>query len=61
MLEFSPEDTHDLVLTKGVLIHLDPDELPKFTICSTGAVDRYICVAEYYNPTPVSCELSRPH
>ena len=25
MMEFSPEGTHDFVLTKGVLIHLDPD------------------------------------
>ena len=54
MLEFSPEDTHDLVLTKGVLIHLDPDELPGVYDLLHRSSGRYICVAEYYNPTPVS-------
>ena len=61
LLEFSPEGTHDFVLTKGVLIHLDPDELPKVYDLLHRSSGRYICVAEYYNPTPVSCELSRSH
>ena len=54
MLEFTPEETHDLVLTKGVLIHLDPDELPDVYDLLHRSSSRYICVAEYYNPTPVT-------
>lgn len=54
ILDFSPEGhEHDLALIKGVLIHINPD-------CLTQAYDilykssiRYICVAEYYNPSPV--------
>ena len=28
ILDFSPENLYDLVLTKGLLIHVYPDELP---------------------------------
>jgi pseudaminic acid biosynthesis-associated methylase len=54
LLEFSPEGTHDFVLTKGVLIHLDPNDLPRVYDLLHRSSGRYICVAEYYNPTPVS-------
>lgn len=54
LLEFSPKQAYDLVLTKGVLIHLNPDELPGAYELLYRTAKRYICLAEYYNPTPVA-------
>ncbi|MCI5190555.1 MAG: pseudaminic acid biosynthesis-associated methylase [Candidatus Electrothrix sp. AS4_5] len=44
----------DLVLIKGVLIHINPDELNAVYDKLVTACKRYLLVAEYYNPTPVS-------
>jgi spore coat polysaccharide biosynthesis protein SpsF len=54
ILDFSPEGTHDLVLSKGVLIHLDPDNLPGVYDLLHRSSSRYICLAEYYSPTPMT-------
>jgi pseudaminic acid biosynthesis-associated methylase len=54
ILDFSLEGTYDLVLSKGVLIHLDPDRLPDVYDLLYRCTARYICLAEYYNPTPVT-------
>lgn len=48
--------TWDLVLTKGVLIHQPPEELPRIYDMMYRASNRYIFIAEYYNPTPVEVE-----
>jgi spore coat polysaccharide biosynthesis protein SpsF len=56
ILEFAPDGQHDLVLIKGVLIHMNPDVLPQVYDLLHASSARYICVAEYYNPSPV--ELS---
>ncbi len=53
ILDFVPETKWDLVLVKGVLIHLDPGRLPDVYDLLYRASKRYICIAEYYNPTPV--------
>ena len=44
----------DLTFTVGVLIHIHPDNLPKVYENLYRNSKRYILVAEYYNPTPVS-------
>lgn len=54
MLDFSSPHTWDLVLIKGVLIHINPDELPSVYEKLANACRRYLLVAEYYNPTPVA-------
>ncbi len=54
ILEYDPKDKHDLAFIKGVLIHINPDELPTAYDRIYASSKRYICVAEYYNPTPVS-------
>jgi len=54
MLAFKPHRTYDLVLSKGVLIHLNPEELPQAYELMHRSTSRYICIAEYYNPTPVT-------
>lgn len=53
ILTFDPTETWDLVFTKGVLIHVNPVELPKIYQLLYKAAARYVAVAEYYNPQPV--------
>ncbi|TWU37669.1 hypothetical protein Q31b_44570 [Novipirellula aureliae] len=44
----------DLALIKGVLIHINPDSLPDVYDKLANASARYVVIAEYYNPSPVS-------
>lgn len=53
ILEFQPDYSRDLVLIKGVLIHINPDSLPDVYELLHRTSKRYICVAEYYNPSPL--------
>jgi spore coat polysaccharide biosynthesis protein SpsF len=53
LLEFEPEYPRDLALSKGVLIHLHPESLPEAYERIYRSCRRYVCLAEYYNPTPV--------
>ena len=54
IFDFSPNQTWDLVLIKGVLIHINPDELDKVYEKLVTSCGRYLLVAEYYNPSPVT-------
>ena len=54
ILDFWPSGEWDLVLIKGVLIHINPDELPLVYDRLVQSTSRYLLVAEYYNPTPVA-------
>jgi spore coat polysaccharide biosynthesis protein SpsF len=54
ILDFQPDLTWDLALIKGVLIHINPDELQAVYSKLFESANRYICVVEYFNPTPVS-------
>ena len=54
-----PLDTaqkHDLTFTKGVLIHIQPDELHAIYDNLYRLSRRYVVVCEYYNPSPVSID-----
>lgn len=53
ILNYKPESTYDLVLIKGVLIHINPQELHNVYERLYQSSHRYICIAEYYNPSPV--------
>ena len=53
ILDFVPARTWDLALIKGVLIHINPEALPTVYSLLYRSASRYICVIEYYNPTPV--------
>lgn len=44
----------DLVFTKTVLIHINPDRLSDVYDNLVRLSKRYVLVVEYYNPTPVS-------
>ena len=52
-LEFSSKRQYDLTFTAGVLIHINPEHLPSVYDLLYRASSRYICVAEYYSPTPM--------
>lgn len=54
LLNFTPPRAYDLVFTKGVLIHIAPDHLPRVYDLMYRASQKYVALAEYYNPTPVS-------
>lgn len=53
ILDCKIEQQFDFVLIKGVLIHINPNELDKVYELLYHTSKRYICIAEYYNPTPV--------
>jgi len=54
ILDFESDGTWDLVLIKGVLIHTNPDVLPVVYSKLAKASARYLLIAEYYNPSPVT-------
>lgn len=53
LFDYSPQRTFDLTLVKGVLIHLAPELLPSAYAQLYNLSNRYILLAEYYNPAPV--------
>lgn len=53
ILETTLTELYDLTLMKGVLIHINPNELPTVYKKLYDFSKRYICVVEYYNPTPI--------
>jgi spore coat polysaccharide biosynthesis protein SpsF len=54
ILQWDPDGTWDLAFTCGVLIHLNPEMLPRVYETLARASRRYVLIAEYYNPTPVA-------
>lgn len=54
ILEFAPRRRWDLVLIKGVLIHIEPASLPLVYERLHQATGRHLLICEYYSPTPVS-------
>lgn len=54
IFDFKTDTKVDLVLIKGVLIHINPDMLKVVYKKLYESSTRYILIAEYYNPTPVN-------
>lgn len=54
ILNWTPHRAWDLALIKGVLIHINPSELNQVYDKLFAATNRYLLVAEYYNPVPVA-------
>jgi pseudaminic acid biosynthesis-associated methylase len=46
----------DLTFTKGVLIHINPEQLSNLYQNLYDLSKKYIMVCEYYNPTPMSID-----
>jgi spore coat polysaccharide biosynthesis protein SpsF len=53
LLSFSSKEKYDFVFTKGVLIHQNPDVLKDIYKKMYELSSNYICLVEYYNPSPV--------
>lgn len=49
---FSSTDTFSLVFSKGVLIHLNPDSLPRAYELLADLSQRFVLIAEYFSPSP---------
>ncbi len=56
ILQYNPNKKFDLVLVKGVLIHICPNDLEHVYEVLDESSERYICLVEYYSRSPV--ELS---
>lgn len=54
IFEANVEDKVQLSLIKGVLIHINPDMLPVVYEKLYESSSKYILIAEYYNPSPVT-------
>jgi spore coat polysaccharide biosynthesis protein SpsF len=54
ILDYPATTQHDLALVKGVLIHIDPEQLPVVYRKLRDSTRRLLLVAEYYNPVPVA-------
>jgi len=53
ILSFDTNEKFDLVFSKGVLIHINPNELEKVYKKLYNLSKNYILTVEYYNPTPI--------
>ena len=53
---FNGKKKYDLVFTKGVLIHINPENLEKIYEKMFKLSKKYILIIEYFNPKPVSNE-----
>ncbi len=53
IFDFASNKKNDFVFSKGVLIHLEPTMLPQVYKTMYENSNRYICMIEYYNPTPM--------
>ena len=53
ILEKIEDKKVDLTFTKTVLIHINPDHLKNVYENLVNGSNRYVLVAEYYNPSPV--------
>ena len=54
ILDFNSHEKYDIVVIKGVLIHINPDMLNEAYEKLYSTSNKYILIAEYYNPIPVS-------
>ncbi len=53
IFDFQPDYKRDFVLCKGVLIHQNPEYLEEVYNLLYQTSNKYICLVEYYNITPV--------
>ena len=54
ILDYDEKQRYDLSMIKGVLIHINPKMLNNVYEKLYESSNRYILIAEYYNPTPVN-------
>lgn len=53
ILEHTADRTYDMSFVCGVLIHINPEVLPKVYDLLHALSNKYVTLIEYYNPVPV--------
>lgn len=53
---FTTDETFDLAIIAGVLIHINPEQLSGVYRLLASLSHRYVLMSEYYNPTPVAVD-----
>ena len=53
IFDYKAKRKFELVIIKGVLIHINPEKLPLVYQKLYDSSKRYILIAEYYNPSPM--------
>ncbi len=58
IFDFDPPNYEhaDLAFTKGLLIHIAPEDLAKAYDALFACTQRYVLICEYYNPVPVELD-----
>ncbi|MBC3899066.1 pseudaminic acid biosynthesis-associated methylase [Acetobacterium malicum] len=56
ILDFKPDYQRNLVITHGVMIHLNPDRIREVYQTLFETSNKFILISEYYNPVPVEIE-----
>ena len=54
ILDYKSHEKFDVVLIKGVLIHINPEYLNDAYQKLYDSCKKYLLIGEYYNPTPIS-------
>ena len=54
IIDYKDNETVDLAFSRGVLIHINPEKLQGVYELLYKSSKRYILLAEYYSPSPVS-------
>ena len=54
--EYDAKEKFELVLIKGVLIHMNPGDLLSTYKKIAASSSKYVLIAEYYNPTPIAID-----
>lgn len=54
--DFEPREKFDLVFCAGVLIHINPDDLPAVYQKMAALSKRYVMMCEYFNSVPIEVE-----
>mgnify|MGYP005653985481 FL=1 len=54
ILDYEVENQFEFVFTSGVLIHINPEHLLQVYQLMAAASSRFVMMAEYYNPTPMT-------
>lgn len=53
LLDYDGQEQFDMTISKGLLIHIAPENLPQAYEVLYRSSRRYIVLCEYFNPTPV--------
>jgi pseudaminic acid biosynthesis-associated methylase len=53
IFDYKSDETYELALVCGVLIHLNPDRLKDAYRIIGGSSSKYVVLSEYFNPTPI--------